>query len=192
MKPILGAAIVAAMALGFAHPAAAKKPFSFNLVASSSSCVPNARGKVKILKNGRNQKLQVKVSKLPKKTNFDLFIIQVPGAPFGMSWYQGDIRTNGKGKGTADFVGIFSRETFMVAPGEAPAPVVFDDNASTNPATDPVQMYHIGLWFNSPADAEKAGCPNVVTPFNGEHNAGVQVLNTSNFPDLDGPLGRFE
>ena len=27
-----------------------------------------------------------------------------------------------------------------------------------------------------------------VTPFNGEHNAGIQVLNTSNFPDDFGPL----
>jgi hypothetical protein len=30
--------------------------------------------------------------------------------------------------------------------------------------------------------------PGSVTPFNGEHDAGVQVLNTSNFPDLAGPL----
>jgi hypothetical protein len=49
-------------------------------------------------------------------------------------------------------------------------------------------MYHLGLWFNSPDDAKNAGCPSTVTPFNGEHNAGVQVLNTSNFPDLQGPL----
>jgi len=40
----------------------------------------------------------------------------------------------------------------------------------------------------NPYDAAKAGCPNTVTPFNGEHNAGVQVLNTSNYPDDQGPL----
>jgi len=33
-----------------------------------------------------------------------------------------------------------------------------------------------------------AGCPGDVTPFNGEHNAGIQVLNTSQFQDLQGPL----
>jgi hypothetical protein len=49
-------------------------------------------------------------------------------------------------------------------------------------------MYHLGLWFNSPADAQKATCPGAVTPFNGEHNAGIQVLNTSNFKDAFGPL----
>ena len=28
-------------------------------------------------------------------------------------------------------------------------------------------------------------------PFNGEHNAGIQILNTSIFPDLTGPLKRM-
>jgi hypothetical protein len=57
-----------------------------------------------------------------------------------------------------------------------------------NPITAPVHTFHLGLWFNSPQDAKKAGGPDTVTPFNGEHNAGVQVLNTSNFRDLEGPL----
>jgi hypothetical protein len=47
-------------------------------------------------------------------------------------------------------------------------------------------MYHLGLWFNSPQDAQNNGCPATVTPVNGEHNAGIQVLNTSNFPDDKG------
>ena len=64
---------------------------------------------------------------------------------------------------------------------------VFPD-ATLNPATGPIHTYHLGLWFNSPQDAAKAGCPGGVTPFNGEHNAGIQVLNTSNFPNLQGPL----
>ena len=54
--------------------------------------------------------------------------------------------------------------------------------------TGPIHTYHLGLWFNSPADAQKAGCPANVTPFNGEHDAGTQELNTSSFPDLPGPL----
>jgi hypothetical protein len=52
-------------------------------------------------------------------------------------------------------------------------------------------MYHLGLWFNSPADAFAAGCqasPTATTPFNGEHNAGTQVLSTRNFPNDHGPL----
>jgi hypothetical protein len=49
-------------------------------------------------------------------------------------------------------------------------------------------MYHLGLWFDSPDAAQKAGCPATVTAFNGQHNAGLQVLNTSNFADDHGPL----
>jgi hypothetical protein len=75
-----------------------------------------------------------------------------------------------------------------VAPGSQPAPVVHAADASSNPTTAPVHTYHLGLWFNNPADAVRAGCPGTVTPFNGDHTAGVQVLNTSNFPDLAGPL----
>ena len=36
----------------------------------------------------------------------------------------------------------------------------------------PVHKYHVGLWFNSPKTAAKAGCGSTVTPFNGTHNAG--------------------
>ena len=118
-------------------------------------------------------------------------MIQVPNAPFGLSWYQGDIETNRHGRGHQRFIGRFNEETFIVAPNAAPAPQVHSNafpDAQTNPQTGPVHTYHLGLWFNSPADAVKAGCPGGVTPFNGEHNAGVQVLNTSNFPDLEGPL----
>ena len=85
-------------------------------------------------------------------------------------------------------------ETFIVAPGVAPAPIdPFHDpkripDALQNPATAPVQIYHLGLWFNNPQDVVKAGGPGTVTPFNGEHDAGVQVLNTGEFGDTQGPL----
>jgi hypothetical protein len=49
---------------------------------------------------------------------------------------------------------------------------------------------HLGLWFNSPQDAAAAGCPNGVTPFNGDHTAGIQILSTRNFVDI-GPLSQL-
>ncbi len=116
---------------------------------------------------------------------------QVPFSPFGISWYQGDLETNGNGHASGTFTGRFSIETFAVAPGVAPAPVVFPTDTSQNPAFTPVQMYHLGLWFNSPADAFAAGCQTsatATTPFNGEHNAGTHVLSTRNFADDQGPL----
>lgn len=153
------------------------------------TCVPNATGKVKVTTLGNVEVMDVKIEGLPANTEFDAFIIQVPNFPFGLSWYQGDIQTNHKGKGYARFVGRFNEETFIVAPGTPTvAPVTHVGDAAENPVTAPVHTYHIGIWFNSPADAAKAGCPDFVTPFNGEHNAGIQVLNTSTYADEEGPL----
>jgi hypothetical protein len=163
---------------------------SFPMVVSAGAqpCLPNASGYVTIKTDGEAENLSLFVTGLPHNTGFDFFVIQVPNGPFGLSWYQGDVETDDNGIGQQNFRGRFNIETFIIAPGAAPSPKVFDDNATTNPATPPVQIYHLGLWFNSPDDAQKAGCPATVTPFNGEHHAGIQVLNTSNFPDGAGPL----
>jgi hypothetical protein len=167
---------------------------SFDMVVSkgAASCLPHAEAKVKVISNGTAEDMFIFATGLPPKTDFDFFVIQVPQAPFGLSWYQGDVQTDEYGRAFQHFKGRFSIETFIVAPGVAPAPQIFNDSpfpeASQNPATEPVQTYHLGLWFNSFEDARKAGCPGTQTPFNGEHNAGIQVLNTSNFPNTEGPL----
>jgi hypothetical protein len=172
------------------------KPLAdFRLV--PNSCIPKAYARVKIEKFQENQHMRVEVAGLPANIGFDVFVIQVPTAPFGLSWYQGDISTNSKGYGAADFVGIFSNETFSVAPGKpvpAPTPhtsLPFPD-ASLNPVTAPLHQFHLGLWFDSPEAAKKAGCPTAVTPFNGDHTAGIQAFNTSQFPALNGPLGQIK
>jgi hypothetical protein len=167
--------------------------FNFYMVVSAGAkaCLPNAKATVRITPAGPVEVMDVVVEGLPPNTDFDFFVIQVPKAPFGVSWYQGDIETDKNGRGHEHFVGRFSIETFAVAPGSAPAPVVFNGpfpDASLNPPFNPIQMYHLGLWFNSPRDAQAAGCPATVTPFNGEHNAGIQVLNTSTYRDDQGPL----
>jgi len=176
--------------------APAASAFSFSLVRSpalstSPLCVPHASGTATVVESGPVENLTVTVQGLRPNTDFDFFVIQVPNKPFGMTWYQGDIDTNSMGVGHGTFIGRFSIETFIVAPGVAIAPLTFNNafpSVSPNPPTGPIQMYHLGLWFNSPLDAQSAGCPNTVTPFNGPHNAGVQVLNTSNFPTVRGPL----
>ena len=176
-----------------------EEEFKFDMVrnpglnAAFPNFLPNAHGRVKIESLGPVEIMDVKVFGLPPNTDFDFFVIQVPKAPFGLAWYQGDIETNKFGVGHERFIGRFSIETFIVATTpSAPAPLVFNDppfpDASTNPTTNPVQLYHLGLWFNNPEDALKAGGPRTVTPFNGEHNAGVQILDTANFPDNFGPL----
>ena len=199
VKPMLLLASTAALTLGSVSARAAQPDpdsFDFEMVRSPAlanfpGCLPNAHARVSIEKGGPVEEMKVRVWGLPAKTNFDFFVIQVPNKPFGLSWYQGDIETNGYGRGRQKFIGRFNEETFIVAPGSVAAPQVHHNafpDAQSNPQTGPVHTFHLGLWFNSPADAVKAGCPGDVTPFNGEHNAGIQILNTSNFPDLQGPL----
>jgi len=153
-----------------------------------NNCLPNARAHVVIHSVGPVEIMTVEATGLPPNTDFDFFVIQVPDAPFGLSWYQGDFQTGRQGGGTGVFVGRFNDETFIVAPGTAPAPVLHPADANMNPPTAPVHTFHLGLWFNSPADAVNAGCAGNTTPFNGEHNAGIQVLSTRNAPPDHGPL----
>ena len=163
--------------------------FNLKVSAGAAACLAtNASGRVTISDLGLVQNMHVEVFNLPPKTEFAAFLLQVPKSPFGLAWYQGDILTNAEGKGVGDFTGIFSKETFIQAPGVAPAPAVFPDNATSNPATRPIQIYHLGIWFADSTDAGNANCPANVTPFDGDHQAGIQVLNTSNFPDGHGPL----
>jgi hypothetical protein len=190
---IVVAMVIAASLAG--SGAAASKHIQFRMLRSTGAvtagCIPHARARVTVTSQGPVEVMRVHARGLPKNTDFDLFVIQVPNAPFGLSWYQGDLQTNQHGRADGVFVGRFSIETFIVAPGSAPAPVVHNGpvpDAAANPATGPVHEFHLGLWFNSSADAAAAGCGNTVTPFNGEHNAGVQALSTRQFGDLTGPL----
>jgi hypothetical protein len=132
--------------------------------------------------------MDVTVNDMPPNTDFEFFVIQVPKAPFGVAWYQGEIHTDKNGRGHHQFAGRFSIETFAFAFGSAPAPNVEPNDATTNPPFNPIQMYHLGMWFSSPQAAQNAGCPAAVTFFGGDHNAGLQILNTSNFADDHGPL----
>ena len=168
---------------------------TFNLVRSTAAekagCLGSVKAKVRITKKGLNEEMKIAAEGLPTSANFDLFVLQVPDAPFGMSWYQSDMKTDSLGKSFVVVQGRFNEETFSIAPGTAPAPQTHPGDATSNPATKPLHQYHLGIWFNSPADAAKAGCPTGVTPFNGEHNAGIQALSTRNFPVGDGPLGQI-
>ena len=131
-----------------------------------------------------NDTMDINVSGLAPDTEYDLFIIQVPNKPFGVAWYQTDVDTDHKGNGSATVRGIFDEETFSVSTG-----------GTTTFA--PTHQFHVGLWFNDPNVPFKLGCEPgatqpTVTPFNGEQHAGIQVLNTSEFPDNAGPLSQLK
>ncbi len=178
--------------------AAGKHKITFPMVPSSDAikaCLPNAAASVTIEDAKNNQIMTVSATGLAPNTEYDLFVIQVPHAKFGISWYQSDLETNRNGEGTARVRGIFSRETFSISPDSITT--LGRENTPQMGATfGAVNQYHLGLWFNDPQVPFDLGCEPtamvpVVTPFNGEQHAGIQVINTSNFPDDDGPLKHF-
>ena len=189
-----GAAIVATT-----HADAASKTNNFQMQRSpgivAAGCLPDAKAKVSIRNRGPVEEMKVHATGLPHRTDFDVFVIQVPNAPFGVSWYQGDLETDQQGVGERHVRRPLQRGDLRGRTRTAPAPSVHSSpipDAGSNPAFGPIHTFHLGLWFNSPKDAVKAGCPGATTPFNGEHNAGVQVLNTDQFGDRHGPLRRLK
>lgn len=186
------ALLISGIAVGAVGAATTTTTFGMVVSAGANTCLPKAQAVATVHSLGPVETLDIAATGLPKNTEFDLFILQVPTAPFGVAWYQGDMESDNIGHANGHFIGRFNVETFAVATGVAPAPKVFNNppfpDASQNPAFGPIQMYHVGLWFNSPADAVKAGCAGTVTPFNGEHNAGIQVLNTAQRAIDQGPL----
>jgi hypothetical protein len=167
-----------------AQASSGHSPFAFKLVASPgiANCLPHARGVAWVIPGSLNDVMRVTLYGMPKNSDFDLFVIQTPNAPFGVSWYQSDIHAGKNGVGSATVQGIFDKETFSVSPGGT---VTFP----------PTHQFHLGVWFNDPNLPFKLGCePGAaspkVTPFNGEQHAGIQVVNTANFPVDAGPLSR--
>jgi hypothetical protein len=103
--------------------------------------------------------------------------------------------TDSDGVGVINVTGRFDIGTFIVSLGAVPSSNVFPAppavlaQSTTGAVTNgPVQIYHLGVWFNTPADAAAAGCPSTATTFTSNHDAGIQVLNTANYPDDAGPL----
>jgi hypothetical protein len=174
----------AATTTAAADATSAQSTFAFKLVPSPgiAKCLPHAHGVAWITPGSLNDVMRVTLYGMPANSDFDLFVIQLPNKPFGVSWYQSDIHAGHNGVGSATVQGIFDKETFSVSPG-----------GTTTFA--PTHQFHLGVWFNDPNLPFKLGCEPgqaqpVVTPFNGEQHAGIQVVNTANFPDNAGPLSK--
>ncbi len=113
---------------------------------------------------------------------FDLFTVQnsnqnADGTPvggftnFGLAWYQSDIHVSHSGRADVRIKTILLDQIFGFDPAVSLAP--------TN-------TFHLGFWFNNPADAAPCGFTGV-TPFNGEHQAGPLAFITR--PDAQSTLG---
>jgi hypothetical protein len=92
---------------------------------------------------------------------------------FGLAWYQSDVDANGRGSASVLIRTILLDQIFGFDPTVGLAP--------TN-------TFHVGFWFNNPADAAPCGFdPTKPTPFNGEHDAGPLAMIS--LPDATTGLG---
>ena len=109
--------------------------FTFPLTVSggAATCLKSAKGVVIDHTFGNVENLQVVISGLPPNTDFVLFVIQVPNAPFGLAWYNGDILTDDTGTGVINVVGRFNIGTFIVSLGAVPSRDVFHHRPRSSP-----------------------------------------------------------
>ncbi len=68
--------------------------FPMTVSAGAAKCLPKAQATVIVHSVGTKEELEIVASGLPANTDFDVFNIQVPNAPFGESWYLGDIESD--------------------------------------------------------------------------------------------------
>jgi hypothetical protein len=193
--------LVAATTVGITEAKKKKNPDATGTLIRSKAviadnCLPDAKGTIEIFKEGPVEKMIVSVQGMPKNKDFDVFVIQAPDNPFGLTWYQGDLETGKDGTGSQQYVGRFNIETFIVGVGTTAAPVIhhspIPDGSINNAQNDPIHTFHVGLWFNSVQDQVDAGCgSDPPTPFNGDHTAGEQVLTTVPVNGL-GPLAQVQ
>jgi hypothetical protein len=175
-----------AAAASGATTSAAAPSFSFALKLSSpaiAACMPHAGGRVTITRNAQNDVMKISLHGMAPNTVFATFVLQEPRKPFGLAWYQTDVNTDGRGNGNATVQGIFNRETFSLSVGGPTATFA------------PIHLFHLGLWFDDvdlpfELGCEPAATTPVITPFDGDHSAGPQALNTAQFPVNAGPLSR--
>ena len=93
---VAGATVLAAAGaatIAVTGASAGTSVISFHMVRSATAvganCLNGAQARVTIRSQGPVEVMRVSADHLPRNTDFDLFVIQVPNAPFGMSWYQG-------------------------------------------------------------------------------------------------------
>jgi hypothetical protein len=157
------------------------------------TCAPGAVAFARLETLGFAERLVITVRGFRPGTPLVLFALQVPNLPFGVGWYLSDLQIGANGSVTKTITTRLNSETFAVAVGAtvAPKPHGNLDNGS-NPVFKPVHTFHLGIWFDSVRAGADNGCVGGPTPFNGDHTAGVQVLNTGTFPNKFGPLRKID
>jgi len=137
----------------------------------NGSAAPSAQ--VTVTQNELNDDLAILVQNVKPNLGFDLFTIEntnlLPNGmvdpnfkTFGLAWYQSDIQADDFGNALTVIRSILVNQ-------------IFGFDAGTTPPLPPTHTFHVGFWFNKPADAAPCGFTGS-TPFNGEQNAGPNAM----------------
>lgn len=146
----------------------AAKRVKLNLTTSSpqlAACFPRAKAKVTVdlttATLGKDT-FTISASGLKPRTEFTVFLLEQSGAPFGAAEYIGDFTTDRRGEATNSFK-LIVEEAFAF-------------NGATGARTD---LGAVGFWFADQADDDGClGAGSPVTPFDGDGQAGVQMMNS--------------
>jgi hypothetical protein len=139
---------------------------------------PNAKGVVTIVQGNPEVSLfdtvTVDVEGMPADTTFTIFFIELANKPFGHVQYVADLHTRDDGTGDVTFQTI----TLVAFAADASNPGTSKDQSGD---ASGVQLEHLGMWFSSLQDAQKALKDNTLkgTPFDGGNpplHAGPQAM----------------
>lgn len=130
-----------------------------------AACFPDAKAKVKVdltTEEIGKDTFSIKARGLQPDTTFTLFLIEKAGLPFGAVEYFGDFTTDAYGRASNDF-DLIVEEAF----------------AFNNETQERIDLDSVGFWFgDSTADDDCLGAASPVTGFDGDAEAGVQMMNS--------------
>jgi|tagenome__1003787_1003787.scaffolds.fasta_scaffold20256605_1 hypothetical protein len=169
----LVAVAVAVPGAGATSSQANTETINFKLAPSSPAiahCLPHLQARVSVVLEtdvvGHDQ-FDIHARGLPAHEAFTVFLLSQPGTPFGAAEYIGDFSTNGAGRGSGRFQ-LIVQEAFS--------------STLVNGMRVRADLNHVGFWFADPAgdDVCFGHGGGAVTPFDGDNEAGVQVMNSAN------------
>ena len=123
------------------------------------SCLSGNKGtptaKVTVVEGNLNDTLTLSLSHVKPNLGFDLFTVQRTNllssgtvdpnfTNFGLAWYQTDVQANKQGNASVKIQTILVDQIFG-----------FDPDVSLAPTN----TFHVGIWFNNPADAAAWASP---------------------------------
>lgn len=139
---------------------------------------PKATGTVTIVQGNPAvslfESVTVDVSNMPADTTFTIFFIELANKPFGHVEYVADLHTRDDGSGDVTFQAI----TLVAFAADAANPGTSADQSGD---ASGIQLEHMGMWFSSLQDAQKALNDTTLkgTPFDGGNpplHAGPQAM----------------